>query len=1159
MVKAYLRYEHTKSWGIVCSPDVNACYHETSNATSTTKQSSTSKFLFTAAGETINVFDCSQTTSTGRVRRKLFAPKTYHSSDGSYVASVPRVTAIACSRDGRVVAGGFSDGSVRLWRKPLKGVLFSSASKAARGRQQKGGDEEHEYPGDDLDELYSSDFEDDEEEELEHCTSSVLFRGHKSAVSALAFTEDGTVLVSGGRDTDVVVWDALEEKGLFRLKGHRGQVTSAVFVTNATADGGKGKKARKKSKKSKKSKKKKDENEEMEDDENENEDENDNDVMVKESSENAIASSNFTNVALVTTSKDGFAKVWDLIGQRCCQTLSGFGGECWASAYSKHVVVDTNSSNDSTNHSNDKTKYGIVAIAGVEREIKFYSVFKGVEKDSFLRRRQRVEEEADNDDDDDEDDETKQARENILDRALRLRFIGSFAKEARSRTISMQFSNLGTAFGVQSVGKSIEIYDVKNAEEIEKKRKRRLKRRREKENIKKLKLEEQKRRDEDSDDNNDDDEDEDEDDENKFNAKDAFELSSVVRPTGKSVAPFAFQPETMDSHLSKSVSLAICLDSNAIEVYDIADVSAKKDPSVKEAKKRSMARPSGHRADVRVIALSPDESFLLSVSHSGAKIWDADTGKCARTIESGYGTCAFFAPDGRNAVVGTKDGGLEIIDCLAGTNSASLPEDEEKKKKKKKRSEGGEDDDDEKEGANEKGNTDIVDPLKSAHEGPVWGICALPDESGFVTCSGDKTIKFWEWTLVAANRKDKNGMKKLTATHSKTLQMADDVLSVSITPNGKLLSASLLDNTLKVFFADTLKFSLSLYGHRLPALCHDVSSDSVLLASAGQDKNIRVWGLDFGDCHRSIHAHDDSVMALKFVNKTHYAFTCGKDKRVRYWDLDKYEMLLSMDEHHMAVWTIAISTTGAFLVSAGADRSLRLYERTREPFFLDEEKEKRLDSMFEDNAGVEMDEEDRRNSERVNLENNNGDNTDALNMTVAESGLAGRRTMETLDSADKIAAAVDLAKHELERVAAYENEKRQSADPSKMPPLKPNPLLLNMEPRQYALYQVSQVRPAELERSILCLPFLYCRLLLDYLKYWLERNEKVELCCTMTNLIVRLHFQQLGATREARATLDGLKPLLRSRAKERLDDLGFNIAGMEMIERSAKAKADLTK
>ena len=37
---------------------------------------------------------------------------------------------------------------------------------------------------------------------------------------------------------------------------------------------------------------------------------------------------------------------------------------------------------------------------------------------------------------------------------------------------------------------------------------------------------------------------------------------------------------------------------------------------------------------------------------------------------------------------------------------------------------------------------------------------------------------------------------------------------------------SLRDATVKVFYEDSLKFFLSLYGHRLPALCHDVSSDS---------------------------------------------------------------------------------------------------------------------------------------------------------------------------------------------------------------------------------------------------------------------------------------------------------------------------------------------
>jgi U3 small nucleolar RNA-associated protein 12 len=37
-----------------------------------------------------------------------------------------------------------------------------------------------------------------------------------------------------------------------------------------------------------------------------------------------------------------------------------------------------------------------------------------------------------------------------------------------------------------------------------------------------------------------------------------------------------------------------------------------------------------------------------------------------------------------------------------------------------------------------------------------------------------------------------------------------------------------------------LKFFLSLYGHKLPALTMDVSSDSTLLVTGSADKNIKV-------------------------------------------------------------------------------------------------------------------------------------------------------------------------------------------------------------------------------------------------------------------------------------------------------------------------------
>lgn len=57
--------------------------------------------------------------------------------------------------------------------------------------------------------------------------------------------------------------------------------------------------------------------------------------------------------------------------------------------------------------------------------------------------------------------------------------------------------------------------------------------------------------------------------------------------------------------------------------------------------------------------------------------------------------------------------------------------------------------------------------------------------------------------------------KVLTLVHTKTLKMTDDVLSVRYTPDGKLLAIALLDSTVKVFYQDTLKFFLSLYGHKV--------------------------------------------------------------------------------------------------------------------------------------------------------------------------------------------------------------------------------------------------------------------------------------------------------------------------------------------------------
>jgi len=82
----------------------------------------------------------------------------------------------------------------------------------------------------------------------------------------------------------------------------------------------------------------------------------------------------------------------------------------------------------------------------------------------------------------------------------------------------------------------------------------------------------------------------------------------------------------------------------------------------------------------------------------------------------------------------------------------------------------------------------------------------------------------------------------------------------------------------------------------------DISSDSALIATGSADRNIKIWGLDFGDCHKSMFAHDDSVTGLSFVPDTHYFFSSGKDGKIKQWDADIFQKIVTLQVIHFAYY-----------------------------------------------------------------------------------------------------------------------------------------------------------------------------------------------------------------------------------------------------------------
>lgn len=132
---------------------------------------------------------------------------------------------------------------------------------------------------------------------------------------------------------------------------------------------------------------------------------------------------------------------------------------------------------------------------------------------------------------------------------------------------------------------------------------------------------------------------------------------------------------------------------------------------------------------------------------------------------------------------------------------------------------------------------------------------------------------------------------------------------VSVTVNDFLHVASL-----QVFFADSLKFFVSLYGHKLPVLAMDISRDNTLIATGSGDKNIKIWGLDFGDCHKSFFAHQDVITGVKFLGTSHYLLSTSKDKTIKMWDGDKFEYILTLEGHHAEISGLAVSGTQLLLL-----------------------------------------------------------------------------------------------------------------------------------------------------------------------------------------------------------------------------------------------------
>lgn len=674
---------------------------------------------------------------------------------------------------------------------------------------------------------------------------------------------------------------------------------------------------------------------------------------------------------------------------------------------------------------------------------------------------------------------------------------GTLFRQSKDRATEVIFHPQKDYFAVHGSDKSVDVWRIRSESEVRKGLARKRRRRREKQKDAKPQDEDM----ENGDDNLDD--------VSKADISDVFVQYVILRTGGK--------VRSIDWALpagQKQIYLIVGTTNNQLEYYSV-NPKEKSDKKQKDdipdyTKALSVDIP-GHRADIRALSLSSDDKMLASASNGLLKVWNIKTQTCIRTFECGYALCCAFLPGDKVIVVGTKNGELQLFDVA----SASL-----------------------------------LDSVE-AHEGAIWALQVHPDGRSAVSGSADKSAKFWDFKIVQEQvLGTKRTTPKLKLVHSRTLKVSDDILSLRFSPDSKLLAVALLDSTVKVFFVDSLKLYLNLYGHKLPVLSMDISYDSKLIVTSSADKNIRIWGLDFGDCHKALFGHQDSILQVAFVphnsdGNGHHFFSTGKDRTIRYWDGDKFEQIQRLDGHHGEVWSIAMSHSGNFLVTASHDKSIRVWNETDEQIFLEEEREKEMEELYESTltASLEKDQE-------------GGDEN-------GEIAAAGKQTTETLMAGERIAEALEMGMADLNLLKEYEEAKL--TNPHAMPPQR-NPIFIalgNITAEAYVMSVLQRIKASALHDALLVLPFASVPILFTFLNIFAMRSMNIPLTCRILFFMLKTHHKQIVASRTMKVMMDSIRANLRATLKKQKDEMGVNIAalkvvGMQIRDKSVKEYVDET-
>lgn len=280
---------------------------------------------------------------------------------------------------------------------------------------------------------------------------------------------------------------------------------------------------------------------------------------------------------------------------------------------------------------------------------------------------------------------------------------------------------------------------------------------------------------------------------------------------------------------------------------------------------------------------------ILALGGSDAKLVGLKSGKREKdeTLVSfsphGVIASASYSPDGSKIVTGSWDFSARIWDANTGADLRKLAGDD-------------------------------------GHTGFVNSAVFSPDQAGrwILTASDDGTAKIWDasnGTVLAtlAGHEDRvrhatfsrNGRQILTSSNDRTARVW--TLKEEVQPDG---SVKIEATTAQIF-----------QGHEWAVLSAEFSDDGKFVITASEDNTARIWNAATGEELSVLAGHTARVTSVAFAPgpEPARAVTASQDGAVKLWDTRESKEILTLDGHTREVTSVAFSPNGDYVLTASED------------------------------------------------------------------------------------------------------------------------------------------------------------------------------------------------------------------------------------------------